>query len=426
MLARAIRTVNYITALVLALGLFGCDSGQTPPPYATVTPITPVSATPIYTDSETFRIISSLPHKGYAAQQTRQIEQAIQLALDGKSQEDYRVFEYIALDSSDDETGEWSPAKETANVERAVADPRVVAYIGPYASGGASIVLPIANKANLLVASPSVTWPGLSLSGYNPGEPDIYYPNGTQNFLGMMPDDSQMGMAAADWATKLGSKKIAVLDDGSTYSKGIAKEFSKSFSGGLGDMSSITLSIAPPDISNLPSQLARYDAIFYAPSSVNNASLVARTVGPLNLPIFSTDVALDPQFIDGAGSFAANWHIVSNSVPASRLFDDVDQASANIRNALPGQFAVNAYNIATLIAQVVQPEFARDNPGGAFLPLPPNREGITRDIRSTDQEGIAGRLYFNYAGRPKFARMSGYQMIDGKFKLTEIFTVTRP
>lgn len=411
---------------MLALGLFGCDSGPAPQPYATVTPLVPVSATPFYNNDETFRIISSLPHKGYAAEQTAQMERAIQLALEGQSQDDYRVFEYIALDSSDDETGEWSPEKERANIERAVADPRVVAYIGPYTSGAASLVLPIANKSGLLVASPSVTWPGLSLPGYNPGEPDIYYPNGTQNFLGMMPDDSQMGMAAADWAKELGAKKFAVLEDGSTYSSGIAKEFSKSIAVGFGDMSLANVSIAPPDVAGLAAQLATVDAVFYAPSSVNNAVITARTLGPLNVPVFATDVALDPQFIDGAGEFAARWHILSNSVPPSRLYGDADQASTKLKEELPTQFAVNAYNIASMLAQSVAPEYARQGVGGANMPLPPNREAITRAVRSYDQPGIAGQLYFNYAGRPKFARMSGYEVLDGHFNQTEIFTVTRP
>lgn len=432
MAALFLRTIQILTALVLALGLFGCDSGESVPLTASPSPTPlPTVSSPVEGipgEGGTFRIMSSLPHKGYAAQQSRQIEQAVAMRIGELPISDGLLIEYVPLDSSNDETGEWSPEKETANINRAVSDPRVVAYIGPYTSGATSLVLPIANKTGLLVASPSAGWPGLSLPGYNPGEPDSYYPSGKQNFVGMMPDDSLQGQAAAEWVSKVVTANITILNDGSTYSNGIAGTFSQTLSLSLRDMSPKSLTISPPSLDNLVASLGSATAIFYAPSSVNNAIAVARALENTTIDVFATDVALDQQFLEGAGNTASPWHIVSNSIPTDRLYDGANATPFrdNFRaryHSDPGQYALNAYNLASLITYAIPQDYSSMASGQPKLSY---REGIVDYVRKADQPGAAGYLYFNYAGRPKVARMSGYEIIDGQFSLATIFTVSRP
>src|SRR5262249_23084576 len=151
------------TALVFAQGLSGCSGDQQQKRL-------PEAA------ADTLRIVSSLPARGHSASEVKRIRQAIDLLLE---QNDHKAgnwqVEHLALDDSEDETGDWSRAAEQANAQMAANDPATVAYIGPYNSGAAMISLPITNRAGLLQASPSVTWPGLTESGWNPGEPQIYY-----------------------------------------------------------------------------------------------------------------------------------------------------------------------------------------------------------------------------------------------------------
>src|SRR6476661_266268 len=99
-----------LTALVLALALSGCDS-----PSALPAPPT-----------HTLRIISSMPSKGYVAPQARQIEQAIDLAIQERatSLATWQV-EHVALSDSDEETGDWSASLELSNAQQATADPSV-------------------------------------------------------------------------------------------------------------------------------------------------------------------------------------------------------------------------------------------------------------------------------------------------------------
>jgi branched-chain amino acid transport system substrate-binding protein len=403
---RFLRYTRLLTALVLALGLFGCGSSE--PALPTVTP-------------GTVRIVSSFPQKGYTGEQSRQMEQAIRLAIDEHNRTNDLKVEYIALDDSDAETGEWRPEKELANAQQAANDPSVLAYIGPYTSGAAAIALPVTNRAGLLLASPGATWPGLTTSGYNPGEPSIYYPTGERNFVGMMPDDSLQGRVAANWAQKLGIKDVAVLNDGSSYSLGLAKTFVQN----VNTMSYVSATIVPTDLSERPVQLGNAQAAFYAPSSVQNAVNVAHALSGLDIVVFSTDVALDPQFLDGAGPDAARWHIISNSVPDAQWSDPDSEVATRFQaefeksfGSAPEQFAANAYDITlTILSAIDEAQLADPD-------SPLDRGDILERVRKAEFEGITGKIKFTPDGRPVFSRMSGYEWKDGRFQLADVFSST--
>src|SRR5207237_751343 len=112
----------YLAAsLLLVFALVGCSNEPsilTPAPVGTV------------------RIVSSLPTRGPAAGQARAMADAITLAIRerGGKAGGFQV-DYVQLDDSSDETGEWSHEKEFANATSAINDHSVVAYIGPYNSG---------------------------------------------------------------------------------------------------------------------------------------------------------------------------------------------------------------------------------------------------------------------------------------------------
>ena len=294
-------SVAYCAAsLVLGLALAGCTNGRTP--------VTPAP-------DGTVRIVSSLPTRGQAAGQARAIEDAISLAIreSGGKAGGFQV-EYIQLDDSSDETGDWSRDKELANATSAADDASVVAYIGPYNSGAAAVSLPVSNRAGLLQISPSVTWPGLTSSGWDAGEPERYFPTGTSNFVRLMPPDSVEAGAAAQWAADLNLRQIAILEDGSSYSNGMAAAFSRTAPKlGVSFTISLTIDLAADTIP--VDRLGGAAAVFYAPSTISNAVKVAKSLKQSGLPVFATDTALDPQFIDQAGDSRKSWHLLSNSVP---------------------------------------------------------------------------------------------------------------
>jgi branched-chain amino acid transport system substrate-binding protein len=357
------------------------------------------------------RIVSSLPHKGYAAVQSKVIDQAIDLAVQQRSATAgvWRV-EHLALDDSDDETGDWSPTKEAANAQQAVSDPSVVAYIGPYNSGATMVSLPITSRAGLLQASPSATWPGLTQVDWNDGEPSMYYPTGQRNFVRMVPPDSIQADAAVQWALATNATHIAVLTDGSSYSIGLAQRF-ESAARGHAELAGDRIEISPPALDGLRDELASYKALFYAPSTAQNAVSLAKALEGTNITIFATDTALDPQFAANAPD-AQNWLILSNNVDPG-----VDAAAQEFARdfeakygAAPSHLAANAYDLTNLVLDGVTTSGD-------------DRAAITKAVLATaGYQGASGTVSFDAeTGDRTEWRVSAYRLVDGAFKLVETF-----
>lgn len=394
--SRRITLLAYLLALItLSAFLAGCSGSDKAP----LTPAPP----------HTLRIISSLPTKGETASQSKQISQAIDLAISQRASQAGASawhIEHVALEGGSDESGEWSGQRERANAQLAADDPAVIAYIGPYNSGAAAISLPITNRAGLLQCSPSATWPGLTQAGWDPDEPDRYYPTGARNFVRLMPPDSEQAYAAARWASQLGIHKMAILEDGSSYSDGLGASFA-GFAATFGISAGETIRVNPANPGNLPATLSNYEAVFYAPSTVANAIAVAQALQTAHIKLFASDTALDPRFADNVGAGASNWYIVSNSAtpqyssPRGARFQEAFQSHYNTS---PGQFAANAYDLTNLVLEAIS--------SGAGS----NRAEITRFVTGTrNYQGVMGSVSFDGAGDPVTWRMTGYRWSDGRF-----------
>jgi len=99
-------------------------------------------------------------------------------------------------------------------------------FIGHFNSGAAKLTIPILNAACLAMISPANTYDGLTtaVEGVTePGEPDLYYPNGYRNYTRVISLDNKQGAAGANWAKELGATKAYVLDDTQVYGKGLAR-----------------------------------------------------------------------------------------------------------------------------------------------------------------------------------------------------------
>jgi hypothetical protein len=211
---------------------------------------------------------------------------------------------------------------------------------------------------------------------------------------------------------------LTVLTDGSTYSSGLAGSFEQNTSASV----DAKRTIDPLDLEDLASQVEDSDAVFYAPSSVQNALAVAEALRGVDVRVFSTDVALDPQFLNGAGVEAARWHIVSNSVSDPALFDAFTNFGERFKQSYvarygetPGQYAMNAYDMSTRILSHVEKLATADQDRSR------DRSQILRDVWNERAEGAMG---FRADGRPAGARMSGYTWRDGRFQVSNIFQVS--
>ncbi len=178
--------------------------------------------------TKTLVISSDLPLQGSAFDSNDSTNKAIELYLKSVG---YKAGKYtVSFKKYDDATaaaGSWDAAKCAANAQAHVANKNEVAVMGTYNSGCAKIIVPVLNqdpKGPMLMVSDANTNPGLTKS-WNPGEPDVYYPNGVRNYARVCTTDDNQGSAAAQFAKSIGIKSVYVLNDTQTYGQGVAQAF---------------------------------------------------------------------------------------------------------------------------------------------------------------------------------------------------------
>lgn len=319
-------------------------------------------------------------------------------------------IEHLALDGGSGENGERSPRIETDNVTRAANDPQVIAYIGPFTSGATRVALSISNPAHLLALGPTATWPGLTLDGWDANDPAKYNPTGERNYARLALPDSRQGEAAARWASSLGLKRAYVLDDGSTYSLWLARRFAEAArASGLTIVGTSSLLKASP--AELASQVksSGADALFFAPSSVDNAVKLASLLDDarLNLQVFVADTAMSDKFLDAVGAKAATWHFIYNGAqPTGALWSDFAGKFEAAYGTRPTTSAARAYDLANLVLDALAA-----SPGA-------NRAELTRQVLATrDYKGASGLISFDERGDRVVSRMEGYRVDGGHFAL---------
>jgi branched-chain amino acid transport system substrate-binding protein len=137
---------------------------------------------------------------------------------------------HVAYQSCDDATaqaGAWDSAKCSANAAAYADNKAVVGVIGTFNSGCVKLIIPVLNRAPngpIGIISPVNTYVGLTHSGPGTvaGEPDIYYPTGTQNFVRIVAADDYQGAADATFIKDTGVTNVYFLNDKDNYGFGVA------------------------------------------------------------------------------------------------------------------------------------------------------------------------------------------------------------
>jgi ABC-type branched-subunit amino acid transport system substrate-binding protein/DNA-binding beta-propeller fold protein YncE len=179
-------------------------------------------------------IASDLPLQGEIGPAPRAMADAIENVL---QRHDFRAGRfsvgYRSCDDSNAQTGNLDQRICASNAN-AFADARkLVAVIGTYNSACAEVEVPILNSAPgpLAMISPASTSPGLTRRGFErppwgyKGQPGIYYPTGTRNFVRLPPVDGSQGPAYARLAQQLGLRSVYVLDGAELFGGLLTRPF---------------------------------------------------------------------------------------------------------------------------------------------------------------------------------------------------------
>jgi branched-chain amino acid transport system substrate-binding protein len=366
---------------------------------------------------------SSLPRQGSSKGQTDTIVNAINMALAEKNNTagGYTI-KYSDKDDSTAAAGKWDEATEIKNANDAVADDKLVAYIGTFNSGAAKLSIPILCGKGIAMVSPANTYPGLTKAGKGEAdEPDKYYPNGcTRNYFRVVAADDLQGLAGAKWSAKLGAKNVYVLDDTELYGKGIADVYNKEAPGqGLTVLGRDGIDGKATDYKALAEKIkaTNPDLVYFGGITQNNAGQLWRDLRDAmpNVKLMGPDGILEDAWIQAAGEAAEGTYITFGGLPADKLTgkgaDFVKNYNAKYPNNPPQAYTAYGYEAAGTVLAAIE-KAAATNPADTTA----LRAAVLKAIAETkDYEGALGKWSFNQEGDTSLTAMSGNVVKDGKF-----------
>ncbi|MGH8884202.1 MAG: branched-chain amino acid ABC transporter substrate-binding protein [Egibacteraceae bacterium] len=295
------------------------------------------------------------------------------------------TVELVEFDSQGD------PAQAPALAQKAVADQRVVAIVGPAFSGESKVANPIFNEAGLPIVTPSATNPALAQSGWG-------------IFHRAMGNDIAQGSAVARYiAETLRGKKVAVVDDKSEYGKGIADIVRQQLGSAVSfnDAIDTTAQDYSSTVNGVKGSGA--DVIFYGGYYAESGRLLKqlRDAG-VQAMFVSGDGSRDPQFVSVAGPAAEGAYLTCPCAPIEEVtngaaFRDAYRKALNVE---PGTYSTESYDSTNVILQAI-----KANKTG--------RASINQFLDSVDYTGITKQIKFDKTGEVGDQRIFMYQVRDG-------------
>lgn len=371
-------------------------------------------------DPKVIKIVSSLPRTGSAVDQTDTIVNGIEMAIaEANGQAGGYTIEYEDWDDATVAQGNWTTEAEAANAKKAVADPDVMVYIGPYNSGAAKVSMPILNNADLLMISPTNTAPGLTKKDYgDPGEPESYRPTGRINYTRVVPTDDWQSANAAAWAKEMGVTKVYILDDGEVYGRGIAVMFQEAcFDNGVEVLGHESIDPKASEFRSLMTNIAGKgpDLVYFGGTTQSKGGQIAKDLASVSdtIKLMAPDGCYENAFIEAAGADNLNGrcYLTFGGMPPENQVGKGKEFVENYtkqHNSMPQAYAVYAYEAAKVALRAIDDAGKKDR-----------RAIADAALAIKDFEGALGTWSFDENGDTDLSKMSGITVVDGKFQFVK-------
>lgn len=389
------------TSSTTATGASGAPSAAPASSAAAASAAPAASAAAATSSAQTIKIGIDLPVSGADASDGQPTANGAVLAIEQANARGFAggKFKLASLLLDDAVQGKHDPAAGAQNVKTFISDPSVLAMIGPFNSNVAKSEIPLTNDAGLVQISASNTNDGLTI-GNDAKQLRTAHPD-TNTYFRVCTRDSKQGAALAEFAKKLGFKKIYVIDDNETYGKGLADVFDATFrqSGGT-ILGHDHITANQQDFKPLltKAKAAGPDAVFYGGTTSTGGGLVRRQmadVGMAKVAYLGGDGISDEEFLKVAGE-AANGSYYSFAAPdASRLPAAKDFVAAYKKRfgSDVGPYSANAYAAAQIEIAAIE-KAIKDN-GGAL----PTRADVLKNVAATrDVATPIGKVGFDADG----------------------------
>ncbi len=183
------------------------------------------NVTPVHAQDKTATIGIELPLTGADADSATRIKNGALMAIDdvnaANSAGGYKINVSV-LDSGTSTAGQYDPAQAATNAKKFVADPSVIAIVGPEMSGEGKAMTPILSAANLAAITPSSTNPDIT----DPKFAGQFKPGGKAIYFRTVTTDAYQGPNMANYMRDtLKVKTVYILDDSGAYGVGMSNAF---------------------------------------------------------------------------------------------------------------------------------------------------------------------------------------------------------
>ncbi len=303
------------------------------------------------------------------------------------------------------EDDQHNPKLGEAVAQKFVDDKDVMGVIGPYNSAVTLAVTPIFERASLIHMGASTSNPKLTEQGY-------------KTIFRVCSRDDRQGPAGAEYVLKtLKAKKVAVLDDQTTFGKGVADEFVKKVEAeGVKPMRSV-IKAGDKDFRAVLGTIPKDTQAIYYGGYAPEAALLVRQLKELGhkAVFLGPDGLFEPEdYIKAAGGTAEGSIVTAlaappESVPAAKDFIKKYEA----KYGTIGPYSLNVYDGVNII-------FAAIKRAGKF-----DRKAIAAEVAKTkNYKGISSghMITFNEKGDNVNASVYVYKVQDGKFNLIKEIT----
>jgi branched-chain amino acid transport system substrate-binding protein len=307
--------------------------------------------------------------------------------------------------------GQYDPAQAATNTKQFVAEPSVMAIVGPQMSGSGKAMSPIASDASLMIITPSSTNPDIT----DPNFASQYRPNGKAIYFRTVTTDAFQGPYMANYAaTNLGIKSVYILDDTGAYGEGIANSFEgQARIKGINVLGHDKLNPKESDYTTVLTKIKAMnpDALYYGGVQQAAVKLAkqANDVMP-QLPKLGGDGVYSVSFPEDAGRAAENWYATiaaPDSVDEPQAQDWVAKYKSKFGTS-PQAYALTAYNAVLVINDTISRLLADD--------MPITRENVRDYAQATNLTTLQGNISFDDNGDLKDKVISIFQVKDGKYQ----------
>jgi branched-chain amino acid transport system substrate-binding protein len=324
----------------------------------------------------TYTIGLEMPLSGQNAQLGINEEYGVEVAVAQANQNSSLGFK-VKLVKSDDE---GDPTKSPAAANQLVQNSAVIGVIGPAFSGNTTASGPIYNAAHLPFITPSATNATLGTHGWT------YYHR-------IVPNDNVEGSQGADWLVRHGVKNLFVLQDLSTYGKGVGDTVAKEAKAkgikvteqGLDGTSTTNYNPIAQTIAN-----SGADGLFYGGYDAQAALLAKALQGAGFKGVMVGGNGIKSSiFTKNAGAAGNGWYMTcgcqdATVAPSAKAFNSAYQA---MFHTPPSTYSPEAFDATNALIQAIK------NAGAN-----PTRQTVEDALNKIDYKGITTEIKFQSNG----------------------------